>query len=108
MAEAEIKSGNTVEVCSDSAYSINCIRSLAPNWEKKGWKNPGGEIKNLEIIRACYAIYRRIEKDLTLTHSAAQAGTESNELADRMAMLGAQRKEKNYGRIGKNLIFRHC
>jgi hypothetical protein len=31
MAEAEIKSGNTVEVCSESAYSINGIRSLAPN-----------------------------------------------------------------------------
>ena len=31
MAEAEIKTGNTVEVCSDSAYSINCIRSWAPN-----------------------------------------------------------------------------
>ena len=94
MAEAEIKAGNTVEVCSDSAYSINCIRNWAPNWEKKGWKKPGGEIKNLEIIQACYAIYRRIKKELTLTHVAAHVGTEGNELADRMAMLGAQRKEK--------------
>jgi len=94
MAEAEIKTGNTVEVCSDSAYSINCIRSWAPNWEKKGWKKPGGEIKNLEIIQDCYAIYRRIKNALTLTHVAAHAGTEGNELADRMAMLGAQRKEK--------------
>jgi len=94
MAEAEIKTGNTVEVCSDSAYSINCIRSWAPNWEKKGWKKPGGEIKNLEIIQDCYAIYRRIKKALNLTHVAAHVGTEGNELADRMAMLGAQRKEK--------------
>ena len=94
MAEAEIKTGNTVEVCSDSAYSINCIRSWAPNWEKKGWKKPGGEIKNLEIIQDCYAIYRRIEEELKLTHVAAHVGTEGNELADRMAMLGAQRKEK--------------
>jgi len=94
MAEAEIKTGNTVEVCSDSAYSINCIRSWAPNWEKKGWKKPGGEIKNLEIIQDCYAIYRRIKKELTLTHVAAHAGTEGNELADRMAMLGAQRKKR--------------
>ena len=62
MAEAEIKTGNSVEVCSDSAYAINCICSWAPNWEKKGWKKPGGEIKNLEIIQACYAIYRRIKK----------------------------------------------
>jgi len=94
MAEAEIKTGNTVEVCSDSAYSINCIRSWAPKWEKKGWKKPGGEIKNLEIIQDCYAIYRRIKKELTLTHVAAHVGTEGNELADRMAMLGVQRKEK--------------
>lgn len=94
MAEAEIKTGNSVEVCSDSGYSINCIRSWAPNWEKKGWKKPGGEIKNLEIIRDCYVIYQRIKKELTLTHVAAHVGTEGNELADRMAMLAVQRKEK--------------
>ena len=94
MAEVEIDTGNTVEVCSDSAYSINCIRSWAPSWEKKNWKKPGGEIKNLEIIQDCYAIYRRIEAELNLTHVAAHVGTEGNELADRMAMLGAQRKER--------------
>jgi ribonuclease HI len=94
MAEAEIENGNTVEVCSDSAYAINCIRTWAPTWEKKGWKKLGGEIKNLEIIQDCYAIYRRIERELTLTHVAAHVGTEGNELADRMAMLAVQRKEK--------------
>ena len=94
MAEAEIKAGNSVEVCSDSAYSINCIRSWAPRWEKKGWKKPGGEIRNLEIIQDCYVIYRRIKKDLTLTHVAAHVGTEGNELADRMAMFAVLRKEK--------------
>jgi len=94
MAETEIHIGKTVQVCSDSAYSINCIRAWAPSWEKKGWKKPGGEIKNLEIIQDCYAIYRRIEGDLTLIHVAAHVGTEGNELADRMAMLGVQSKEK--------------
>jgi ribonuclease HI len=94
MAEAEIRTGNTVEVRSDSAYSINCIRSWAPNWERKGWKKPGGEIKNLEIIQHCYAIYRRIEEELKLTHVAGHVGTEGNELADRMAMLGVQRREE--------------
>jgi ribonuclease HI len=92
MADAEIKTGNTVEVCSDSAYSINCIRSWAPNWEKRGWKKPDGEIKNLQIIQDCYAMYRRIKEELKLTHVAAHVGTEGNELADRMAMLATQRK----------------
>jgi ribonuclease HI len=94
MAETEINAGKTVEICSDSAYSINCVRTWAPTWEKKGWKRSGGDIKNLEIIQDCYAIYRRIKKELTLTHVAAHVGTEGNELADRMAMLGAQSKEK--------------
>jgi ribonuclease HI len=94
IAEGEIQTGKTVAVRSDSQYSINCIRSWAPSWEKKGWKKAGGEIKNLEIIQDCYAIYQRIEEELHLTHVAAHAGTEGNELADRMAMLGAQRKEK--------------
>ena len=94
MAEAEIGGGHTVEVCSDSAYSIHCIQRWAPGWEKRGWKKPGGEIKNLEIIQDCYAIYRRINKVLHLTHVAAHVGTEGNELADRMAMLAAKRREK--------------
>jgi ribonuclease HI len=93
MAEAEIESGKSVEVCSDSVYSINCIRTWAPSWEKRGWKRADGEIKNLEIIRDGYAIYRRIKNDLTLTHVAGHVGTEGNELADRMAMLAVQRKE---------------
>jgi ribonuclease HI len=94
MAEPEIKSGKTVEVCSDSAYSLNCIRTWAPMWEKRGWMKADGEIKNLEIIRDCYTIYRRIKDELTLTHVAGHVGTEGNELADRMAMLAVQRKEK--------------
>jgi ribonuclease HI len=94
MGEAELEAGNSVEVCSDSAYSINCIRLWAPGWETRGWKKPGGEIKNLQIIQDCYAIYRRIKAKLTLTHVAGHAGTEGNELADRMAMLAVQNKQK--------------
>lgn len=94
MAEAELETGNSVEICSDSAYSINCVSTWAPGWEKRGWKRADGEIKNLEIIQACYTIYQRIKKKLALTHVSAHVGTEGNELADRMAMLGAQRREK--------------
>ena len=45
MAEAEIKTGNTVEVCSDSAYSINCIRSWAPGWKRKVGKKLAARLK---------------------------------------------------------------
>jgi len=95
MAEKEIAADNSVEICSDSQYAIHCVRDWAPGWEKRGWKKAGGEIKNLDIIQACYLVYRRIEDELRLTHVAAHVGTEGNELADRMAMYGALAKESD-------------
>jgi ribonuclease HI len=92
MAEVELATDQAVEVCSDSQYSINCVSVWALGWEKRGWKKPGGEIKNLELIQDCYAIYQRIKTTLHLTHVSAHVGHEGNELADRMAMMGAQRK----------------
>lgn len=103
MAEAELKAGNSVAISSDSAYSINCIRSWAPLWEKRGWRRVGGEIKNLGIIQDCYAIYRRIAEKLKLTHVAGHAGTEGNELADRMAMLAVQSKQKELRRYQETM-----
>jgi ribonuclease HI len=94
MAEAESEAGNTVAICSDSLYSIKCVQTWAPGWEKRGWTRADGDIKNLQVIQDCYAIYLRIREGLMLAHVAGHAGTEGNELADRMAMLGAQRREK--------------
>jgi ribonuclease HI len=102
-AETEIAADRSVEVCSDSQYAIQCIRDWAPGWEKRGWKKAGGEIKNLEIIQACYTIYQRIESDLQLSHVAAHVGTEGNELADRMAMLAVQRQENELRRYEETL-----
>mgnify|MGYP006283711747 FL=1 len=90
IAEAALQGGYSVEICSDSQYAINCISVWAPNWEKKGWQKKDGEIKNLDLIKDCYAIHQRIKaQDFQLTHVAAHVGTEGNELADRMAMYGA-------------------
>jgi ribonuclease HI len=96
LAEVEIDADRTVEVCSDSQYAIQCVRDWAPSWEKRGWKKANGEIKNLELIQECYAIFQRIEADLNLNHVAAHVGTEGNELADRMAMYGAQTKDAEW------------
>jgi ribonuclease HI len=95
-AEREIDGGATVQVLSDSKYSINCISVWAPGWEKKDWKKSGGEIKNLEIIKTAHALYTNILPQLTLTHVSAHVGTEGNELADRMAMHAVLTKTKEF------------
>jgi len=94
MAQKAILDGEMPQVLSDSMYAINCITTWAVGWEKKGWRKTGGEIKNLEIIQDTYALYNRIKPEMQLTHVSAHVGTEGNELADRMAMLAVQSKEK--------------
>jgi ribonuclease HI len=44
-------------------------------------------------VQDCYGIYQRIVAELSLAHVAGHAGNEGNELADRMAMIAAQRKQ---------------
>jgi ribonuclease HI len=64
-------------------------------WEKKGWRKPGGPIKNLSVIQAAFGLYARIEPQLQLTHVSAHVGTEGNELADRMAMFAVESRSKD-------------
>lgn len=110
MAQREIEKGNSVEVLSDSMYSLNCIRTWAAGWEKKGWKKQDGEIKNLEIIKTTYALYNLVRDKIRLTHVAGHAGIEGNELADRMAMYAAQTKQQELklyeGRLNVDVILR--
>lgn len=94
MAETAIDAGSTVQILCDSTYALNCISKWAAGWEKKGWRKTGGEIKNLEIIQAAYAVYGRIQSKVHLTHVSAHVGTEGNELADRMAMYAVENRNE--------------
>ena len=101
LAKKELDSGNSVEIKCDSMYSINCIKTWAISWEKKGWTKKGGEIKNLEIIKLCYALYNTIKRDVPLTHIKAHAGFEGNELADRMTMYTIQEQCREFVKYNK-------
>jgi ribonuclease HI len=83
-------------------YSIQCIRDWAAGWEKNGWKKKTGEIKNLEIIKQAYVLYNEIKEAVLLSHVKAHAGTEGNELADRMTMIAVDRKDLDWVQYEKN------
>jgi ribonuclease HI len=93
MAEKAINTGEDAEILADSTYALNCVSKWAAGWEKKGWRKADGEIKNLPIIQAAYAVYSNIKDNLRLTHVRGHVGTEGNELADRMAMHAVESKE---------------
>ena len=96
LAKKVIEMGKSAQIYCDSMYSIQCIRDWAPGWKKRGWKRKDGEIQNLEIIQQAFGLFNEIKGQLTLTHVKAHAGTEGNELADRMTMVAVDRKKPDW------------
>jgi len=98
LAEGERAAGRSVALFCDSKYAVQCIVLWAEGWEKKGWKKSGGEIKNLELIQAIYALYNTIADGVQLLHVNGHVGVEGNELADRMSIYAVARKEAGFER----------
>jgi ribonuclease HI len=71
-------------VYTDSRLCVDTITKWAPNWEKRGWKRKGGEIKNLALVQELLELYRA-HPDCTLEWTAAHAGTRWNEYADSLS-----------------------
>lgn len=104
IAKENVDKGKTVQVLSDSKYSINCISVWAFNWKKKGWmRKEKGDIKNLEVIQASHELYLSIKDTITLSHVKGHAGIEGNELADRMSVLAVDRKDTDFCRYSEAL-----
>lgn len=89
-----IEHQKSVQILSDSKYSIDCITKWAAGWKNKGWTRGKNEpIKNLEIIQECFALYTKLKNNITIAHVKGHANIEGNELADRMAVYGRMNKE---------------
>ena len=75
--------GRPCEIHTDSRFWIDVLTKWAPGWEAKGWKKKGGPIKNLDIVRRLYEIYKK--SDVKLVWVRGHIGTELNEMADEWA-----------------------
>jgi len=98
MAEDELAADRSVALFCDSKYAIQCITQWAVNWQKKGWKKAGGEIKNLELIKEMFARYQELKGKIKILHVNGHVGVEGNELADRMTMLAITERQKSFVR----------
>jgi ribonuclease HI len=102
-AQTVAESGQSVTIYCDSKYSIDCVTTWASGWKAKGWKKPGGEIKNLDIIKPAHALYLEIAKKIKVAHVKGHAGVEGNELADRMSMLAIEQQETDLCRHSESV-----
>ena len=96
MSEAEIKKSRSVAILCDSKYSIQCVTQWAVNWQKKGWTKPGGEIKNLELIKDLFKQHQLIKDRVEVLHVNGHVGVEGNELADRMSILAIEERNTEF------------
>jgi ribonuclease HI len=97
LASSYIKQNISIQILSDSKYSIDCITKWAKGWKKKGWtRGKGEEIKNVEVIKHSFSLYEKIKKDVTISHVKGHANVEGNELSDRMAVMARMKAEKNF------------
>jgi len=106
LAKAYIKSNpeKTIQVLSDSKYSIDSITKWATGWKNKGWKKASGEaIKNPELVKNCYTIYQEIKRSISITHVKGHANIEGNELADRMAVLARVSRKTGFVQYQESL-----
>ena len=96
-AQGHISQGKTVQVLSDSKYSIDCITKWAKGWQAKGWtRGKGEEIKNLEVIKQCFTLYQALKNNLIISHVKGHSNNEGNELSDRMAVLARMKCTENF------------
>lgn len=86
----------SVDIFSDSQYSIDCISKWSYSWKKNAWTKKGGEIKNLQLIQEAHEIYDRLQNKINLYHVKGHSGVEGNELADRMAVYSIESRSSTY------------
>lgn len=96
MAEDNLAKGKSVAIFCDSKYSIQSVIQWASGWEKNGWKKKTGEIKNLALIKAMFALHQTIKHKVQVLHVNGHVGVEGNELADRMSIMAIKSREVDF------------
>ena len=83
IAAMEILAGKEGTVVTDSEFWINVLTKWAPVWEKNEWTKKSGEIKNLDLVKKAYMLYKI--GNVKLKWTRGHVGTKMNEVADEWA-----------------------
>jgi len=81
---ALVPAGTAAIIHTDSQLCVNTINTWASGWEKRSWKRKEGEIKNLELVKEVYSLFKS-RPELSLRWIASHSGNRWNEYADCLA-----------------------
>lgn len=71
-----------LRIVTDSQYTIDCLTSWGPQWEKDGWEG----VANSFLIRPCLGALK--DRDVEFQHVRGHTGVWLNEETDRLAKMG--------------------
>ena len=84
-------------IFTDSDYSLKSFTKWAKDWEKNGWKkSDGGNIKNIELIKTGFTLYKKYKSQIKIIKVKAHTGKNDavsvyNDMADKFANQGAEK-----------------
>jgi len=96
IARSKSEAGLSVQILSDSVYSINAMTTWAKAWQARGWQKKTGELANRELIMTMYDDYTALSKNVRIDHVKGHSGVEGNELADRLSILAMRHKPREF------------
>lgn len=87
--------GEKCQIFTDSEFWVNVLTKWASTWERNGWVKRGGEIRNLEVVKEVYWLYKQSSAKVMWVRG--HNGTMQNELADSWA--NRAREERLVGKF---------
>lgn len=81
----------------DSQYTMNIAETWMWGWARNGWTKKGGDIKNLNIVKAIHAeLIRRKQAGVSITYEWVKGhnGHDLNEIVDERAREAAEKSKK--------------
>lgn len=88
------KLGVDLRIYSDSKTVVNIANRFRMKWKEDNWRRKGGEIKNLDLVKALDAALENRSGKVQILWVKSHAGIEPNERVDKKAK-GIAEKHKN-------------
>jgi ribonuclease HI len=79
----------SVELYSDSQYVVKGLAEWMDGWKKRGWRRPGGAVKNLELWKTLDRL--REEHQISCHWVRGHNDHPENERCDRLAVAAAEK-----------------
>ncbi len=86
---------NSCEIFTDSEFWVNVLTKWGAGWEKRDWSKKGGDIKNIDLVKEAYELYKKSKAKIIWVRG--HVGNINNEMADDWA--NKAREERLTGKI---------